>query len=241
MHLKRTSLRADKYPAREIYPFNIPALQKPFSVDFASPVTLLVGENGSGKSTFLEGLTAACGIHIWRNQERSRPGHNPYEEAFHRFLSVQWTDGQVAGSFFGSDIFRHFAEMLDEWASSDEGQLDYFGGKSLTVQSHGQSLMSFFRSRYRIRGLYMLDEPETALSPRTQIDLLNLVRDMSDSGHAQFIIATHSPILLACPGASIYTFDQAPPRRIEYEETEHYRIYKSFMEDRNLHLNRRKK
>ncbi len=241
MHLKKVELHPERYPVLNAYPFNIPALQQPFFIEFSSPVTLLVGENGCGKSTFLEGLTTACGIHIWRNRDRSRPGHNPHEADFHRALSVEWEDGRVAGSFFGSDIFRNFAELLDEWASSDEGQLDYFGGKSLTVQSHGQSLMSFFSSRYRVRGLYMLDEPETALSPRTQIDFLNLVLEMSGKGHAQFVIATHSPILLACPGAALYSFDRTPPDRIGYEETEHFRIYRNFMLDPDRYLSNRKK
>ncbi|MGZ3524596.1 MAG: AAA family ATPase, partial [Thermodesulfobacteriota bacterium] len=97
-------------------------------------------------------------------------------------------------------------------------------------QSHGQSIMSFFRSRYKIKGLYLLDEPETALSPKSQIELLKLLQEMSALGHAQFIIATHSPILMACPGSVIYSFDASPVKTIHYEETEHYKIYKDFME-----------
>jgi predicted ATPase len=97
--------------------------------------------------------------------------------------------------------------------------------------------MSFFRSRYRIKGLYLLDEPETALSPSSQIALVKLIREMSLAGHAQFIIATHSPILLACPEARILSFDSIPVREIAYEDTEHYKVYKAFMEDRHRYLN----
>lgn len=97
------------------------------------------------------------------------------------------------------------------------------------TQSHGQSLMSFFEARYRIKGLYLMDEPETALSPRTQLDLLNLLEETGKAGHAQFIVATHSPILLACSGATIYSFDQIPIDEIAYEDTEHYRVYRDFM------------
>jgi predicted ATPase len=97
--------------------------------------------------------------------------------------------------------------------------------------------MSFFRSRYQIKGLYLLDEPETALSPKSQIELLALLDKMSINGHAQFIIATHSPILLACPGAKIYSFDYSAVQPIRYEEAAHYRLYKKFMEDRNAFLN----
>jgi predicted ATPase len=118
---------------------------------------------------------------------------------------------------------------LDEWAATDAGQLEYFGGKSLLTQSHGQSIMSFFRARYAIKGLYLLDEPETALSPRTQLTLLDLLEKMSAAGHAQFVIATHSPILLSCPGATIYSFDSVPIAPIRYRETDHYKIYKDFM------------
>jgi len=114
--------------------------------------------------------------------------------------------------------------------------LEYFGGKSLNALSHGQSLMSFFRARYQIRGLYLLDEPETALSPRSELEFVRLIREMGEMGHAQFIIATHSPILMACPGASIFTFDEVPLKTIEYEETEHYRVYKAFMADRSKFL-----
>jgi len=93
-----------------------------------------------------------------------------------------------------------------------------------------------FRARYRIRGLYFLDEPETALSPKSQLELLKVLKDMGEAGHAQFIIATHSPILLACPGADILSFDEIPVRKINYEETEHYLVYKNFMENRDKYL-----
>ena len=236
MHLKKVTLHSEKYPTLDNYPFCLPILQNTKQVILENPVTLFVGENGTGKSTLLEAMAIACGIHIWRNEERSRPGYNPYEDKLHRHISVEWENGRVPGSFFGSKIFQHFAELLDEWAAADRGQLNYFGGKSLTTQSHGQSLMSFFRSRYQIKGLYLLDEPETALSPRSQIDMLTLIRNMIGDGHAQFIIATHSPILLACPSATIYSFDHPTVLPANYEETDTYRIYKSFLEDRTKYL-----
>jgi predicted ATPase len=154
-------------------------------------------------------------------------------------MDIEWNDGKVPGSFFGSETFRDFAQSLDQWAASDPAILDYFGGKSLITQSHGQSLMSLFRARYRIKGLYFMDEPETALSPKSQLELLQVIREMGDAGHAQFIVATHSPILLACPGARILSFDHIPVQEIGYEETAHYKIYKSFMEDRNMYLRKK--
>jgi predicted ATPase len=235
-YITKVTIDSEKYPTREAYPFSLPILQQTKDLDFTSPITFFVGENGTGKSTLLEAIALACGIHIWRNTERSRPEYNPYEDKLHQYMSVQWVNGRVPGSFFGSKIFQHFAEILDEWAAADRGQLNYFGGKSLTTQSHGQSLMSFFRSRYAIKGLYLLDEPETALSPRSQIELLSVIGALHEDDHAQFIIATHSPILLACPDATIYTFDKSSICTIGYEQTDHYKLYKSFLEDRLRYL-----
>jgi len=239
MHIKNVVLHPEKYPTKDKYPFNLPIFQTTEKIALSRPVVMFVGENGTGKSTLLEAIAVRCGIHIWRNSERSRPDYNPYEDRFHQYISVEWADGRVPGSFFGSQIFQHFAELLDEWAAADRGQLNYFGGKSLTTQSHGQSLMSFFRSRYQIKGLYLLDEPETALSPQSQLELLDILQKMSVMGHAQFIVATHSPLLLACPGAVIYAFDNNEVKQIDYEETNHYRIYKSFLEDKNKYLNKK--
>jgi len=200
------------------------------------PVTFLIGENGSGKTTLLEALAKRCQIHIWSGMECTRCEPNPYEEMLFLYLQVVWTDGIVPGSFFSSQIFKNFAQLVDMWEADNPGQIDYFGGKSLLTQSHGQSIMSFFKARYKIKGLYLLDEPETALSPKSQLELLKLIQEMGALGHAQFIIATHSPILLACPGSMIYSFDYTPVKTIQYEESEHYQIYKNFMEDPTKYL-----
>jgi predicted ATPase len=231
MHLKGVTFHPERYPTREYYPFNLDILRQTPGLAFTTPVTLFAGENGTGKSTLLEALAIKAGIYIWQERSRPRFDVNPYEDKLYRYISAQWTDGSVPGSFFGSAVFRDFARILDEWASTDPGQLNYFGGKSLLSQSHGQSIMSFFKARYAIRGLYLLDEPETALSPRTQLALLDLLTQMGAAGHAQFIIATHSPILLACPGATIYTFDRIPIASVPYEQTDHYRLYKAFLDD----------
>ncbi len=240
MHLKEVRLLAEQYPSRDQYPFNIDVLRATRSIPFCSSVTFFVGENGSGKTTLLEALARRCHIHIWSGIERSRSVINPYEERLFQYIDVEWADGIVPGSFFSSQIFRNFAQLVDEWEADNPGQIDYFGGKSLVAQSHGQSIMSFFRSRYRIKGLYLLDEPETALSPKSQVELLGLLQEMSDLGHPQFIIATHSPILLACPGSVIYSFDAAPVKTIRYEDTEHYRVYKNFMENPGRYVKRDK-
>jgi predicted ATPase len=236
LHLKSIRLLSDQYPTKESYPFNVDVLRQTESLIFSSPVTFFVGENGSGKSTLLEALAKRCQIYIWRGQESTRAVINHYEELLFLYLEVEWTNGVVPGSFFSSQIFRNFAQLIDVWEADNPGQIDYFGGKSLLTQSHGQSLMSFFEARYRIKGLYLLDEPETALSPKTQLELLRLLQEMGRLGHAQFIIATHSPILLACPGSVIYSFDRTPVKAIPYEETEHYKIYREFMKDPKMYL-----
>ena len=122
---------------------------------------------------------------------------------------------------FNLDIF-HRTEGLDFTTP-----VTFF---TLMTQSHGQSLMSYFKARYRIRGIYFLDEPETALSPKSQVMLLDVFEEMSRAGHAQFIVATHSPILLACSGAKIFSFDSSPISTIEYEDTAHYQVYRDFLE-----------
>ncbi|KJF45054.1 ATPase AAA [Draconibacterium sediminis] len=235
-HLNSIELEAEQYPTREHYPFNLPLFAETKKLDFTNPVTLFVGQNGSGKSTLLEAIAVAAGIYIWRNNMTSRYMVNRYEATLHRYLKVSWVNGSVPGSFFGAQIFKDFASMLEEWATTDPGQLEFFGGKSLISQSHGQSLMSFFRSRYKLKGLYLLDEPETALSPSSQLELHRLISENSKGGHAQFIVATHSPILLACKNATIYNFDQMPVSEVKYEDTEHFRVYRDFLNHREKYL-----
>jgi predicted ATPase len=229
MHLASVTLHPERFPVRDRYPFCLPQLQALGRFAFDAPVTFFAGENGSGKSTLLEAIARRCGIHIWRDDSRPRASYNRHEQRLADHLDAEWTAGPVPGSFFGADIFLNFAQLLDEWAAGDPGQLEYFGGRSLLTLSHGQSLLAFFASRYRIAGLYLLDEPESALSPRSQIELVRILARESAAGHAQFIVATHSPILLACPGAAIWSFDAAPPRRVPYEQTETFRLYREFL------------
>jgi len=231
-HIKSVALLHEKYPSRDHYPFVLPNLNQTKRLIFDKPVTIFVGENGSGKSTLLEALARKCGVHIWCESEGSRCEFNPYEKTLHRYLSLEWSDGKVPGSFFGSELFNNFRNVVESWAAADPRQLDYFGGKSLVTQSHGQSMMSFFRSRYQIKGLYFLDEPETALSPNSQVELLEVLRQNSRAGHAQFIMATHSPIMLSCEGARIYSFDHQPIQSVAYEKTELFQAYKRFFADR---------
>jgi predicted ATPase len=236
MHLEKVHIVQGRFPTQKHHPFDLDLLRKTTTLDFQTPVTFFVGENGTGKSTLLKAVAVRCGVNIWQGERRMRYAANPYEEQLYRALDLEWKNGQVQGSYFDSQVFRNFAQILDDWAVNDPGVLAYFGGKSLMQQSHGQSLMSFFHSRFQIEGLYLLDEPETALSPKSQLELLTLLKNAGNAGHAQFIIATHSPILLACPESRIFSFDCTPVKTVEYEQTDHYRIYKRFMEDRVHYL-----
>ena len=235
-HIREVRFETGRYPDTDHYPFNLPLVKEALPLSLNAPITMFAGENGTGKSTILRALCRACGIHIWEGERRRRYSKSPYEDSLHNCLEVVWSNGSVPGSYFSSDIFRDFSVALDEFASADPGILKYFGGQSLMNQSHGQSLLSYFASRYAIRGLYLLDEPETALSPASQVKLIRIVTEAAARGDAQFIIASHSPILLACPGAVIYSFDEVPPKVVEYEETEYYKVYKEFLEDRGKFL-----
>ncbi|MDD5233347.1 MAG: AAA family ATPase [Syntrophales bacterium] len=231
MHLNTIQIDPARFPVKDGYPFHLKIFQETKRIDLKSPVTFFIGENGTGKSTLLQAVCRKAGVHIWKSSGRTRFNSNPHEETLYKYIDIRWTKDPVPGSYFGSDIFRDFTLALDEWAAADPGQLNYFGGKSLVSQSHGQSLMSYFKSRYKIPGIYFLDEPETALSPRSQLEFLELMAEMAEAGHAQFIVATHSPLLLACPGADILSFDNIPVRPIRYEDTEYYRIYRDFLSD----------
>jgi len=236
IHLKQIDIHSDNFPVKDVYPYHLNIFQETKKVTFNQTVTFLIGENGTGKSTFLKAVAQRCGIHIWQDDLNVRIEKNPHEQDLYKSLLGFWENGPVKGSFFSSQIFSHFAQNLEEWAFNDAKMLDFFGGKSLMTQSHGQSLMSYFKSRYAIKGLYFLDEPETALSPASMIELLNLLNHFNKDGQAQFIIATHSPILLACPNATIYSFDAKSIESVDYKDTDYYKIYKSFLNDPDQYI-----
>jgi predicted ATPase len=200
------------------------------------PVVFFVGENGSGKSTLLEALCRKCGIHIWDKPKRHIAHENPYEARLVDYLDVRWANGRVPGSLFRAETFREFADFVDDVALCDPGRLKYHGGRILNVLSHGQGILSYLATRFQIPGLYFLDEPEAALSPASQIKFLRLLQRLGARGHAQFIIATHSPILLALPGAQIYSFEPPQIREVDYRETAHYRLYKQFLANPDAYL-----
>jgi predicted ATPase len=236
MYLSKVRINSDCYPTHRLYPFNIPILNKATELTFRRPVAFFVGENGSGKSTLLEAITKKCGVCIWDKPKRHVAHNNPYESRLADYITVTWSNGNVAGSLFRAEAFRDFSDFIDDVALCDPGRLKYHGGRILNTLSHGEGILSYFGGRYRIKGIYFLDEPEAALSPASQIKLLNFLQQLEAEGHAQFIIATHSPILLAYPGAQIFSFDSSRIEEVVYEDTTHYKIYKQFLADRTVFL-----
>ena len=236
MHLIKVRINSENYPTSRYYPFNIPILRETPELTFRRPVAFFVGENGSGKSTLLDAITRKCDIHIWDKPRRHVAHNNPYETRLENYITVTWANGSVPGSLFRAETFRDFADFLDDVALCDPGRLKYHGGHILNTLSHGEAILSYFSGRYHIKGLYLLDEPEAAFSPSSQVRFLKLLRRLEAEGHAQFIMATHSPILLAYPGAQIFSFDSSRIKEVDYEDTEHYRIYKQFFTDRGAFL-----
>jgi predicted ATPase len=232
MFIKQVKLHNEHYPTQSYYPFNVPILRTTSQLSFRKPVTFFVGENGSGKSTLLEAITKKCGIQIWDKPRRHIAHENPYESHLSDFIGVTWSGSPVPGSLFKAETFHDLADFLDDVAICDPGRLKYHGGHILNTLSHGESMLSYFRGRFNIKGLYFLDEPEGALSPSSQVVFLNLLQQLAATGRVQFIIATHSAILMALPQAQIYSFNGPYIKEVAYEETEHYKLYKQFFTDR---------
>jgi predicted ATPase len=230
MFLTKIRFKPGEYPAHDVYPFNIEIFRSSPALVLDTPVTFFVGENGSGKSTLLKAISHKCGIYIWGQAGETRAATNRFENDLCEYIEAEWVP--VPGAFFASEIFRHFALLLEEWSKSDPGQLQYWGGESLVTRSHGQSHMAFFKNRFTIKGLYLLDEPENALSPDRQLELAGVLSEMAGRGHAQFIVCTHSPLLMSVEGAKIFDFDSAVIEPIKLERTRHYRTFREFFAGR---------
>lgn len=221
--LTHVALLEDRVAAGE-HPFSLPVLSGGLDLRLTTPVTFLVGENGSGKSTLLEALA-------WNAGFAARGGNreNSYAEAddgraLGGALRLGWRQKVAGGFFLRAETFFNFASYLEGVGSSFRA----YGGQPLNRQSHGEAFLAVFQNRFE-DGLYLLDEPEAALSPQRQLAFLGILHDLTRTGMAQFIIATHSPILLAFPGATILSFDGHQPEPIAYQDTEHYRITRDFL------------
>jgi len=208
-------------PAR--YPFNIPAFSRGIDLEFRTNVTFLVGENGSGKSTLLEALAECCGFNLeGGNRDHHRQALAERSELA-QALRLSWLPKVAEGFFMRAESFYNFATYIDQVSN-----LRAYGGKSLHAQSHGESFLSLFSHRFE-QGIYILDEPEAALSPQRQLSFLRILHDLATLAHAQFLIATHSPIILSYPESVLFSLDGDSIRKIEYRETDHYRVTRDFL------------
>ena len=212
--------------------FALPAVRHLDAMEFHPRVTFFVGENGAGKSTLLEAVAVECGL----NPEGGSRNFNFTTRASHSKLGdalrLSRTLGAPADSYFlRAESFFNVAteiERLDKEPAFAPPLINSYGGRSLHEQSHGESFFALFKNRFGGNGLYLMDEPEAALSPQRQIEFLALLHEFCKGG-SQFVIATHSPIIMAYPDARIYVFDPNGIRETPYAETEHYRITRAFL------------
>lgn len=227
-------------PLQDGYLQHIPSLKNGLQLKLKTNVTFFVGENGSGKSTLLEGIAEQCGFSL-RGGNRNHnlnTGHRfeGYESALARVLQIGWTPKRISDGFFmRAESFFNFASYIDELALDDNRILRAYGGRSLHEQSHGESFLALFNNQFE-NGVYILDEPEAALSPARILAFMSVINDLEKHGRAQFLIATHSPILICYPGAAIYHFDENGVRETCYEETEHFSLTKSFLNNPGAYL-----
>jgi predicted ATPase len=208
-------------PAR--YPFNVRALSHGIDLAFQTNVTFFVGENGSGKSTLLEALAECCGFNPeGGNRDHQRAAFAERSELA-QALRLSWFPRVTEGFFMRAESFYNFATYIEQVSD-----LRAYGGKSLHAQSHGESFVSLFANRFE-HGIYILDEPEAALSPQRQLSFLRIIHELETPGHAQFLISTHSPIILSYPGAVLFSLDGDSIREVAYHETEHYLVTRDFL------------
>lgn len=211
----------DTDPSR--YPFNIRAFSHGIDLAFRTTVTFFVGENGSGKSTLLEALAECCGFSPEGGNRDHQREALAERSPLARALRLSWMPKVAEGFFMRAESFYNFATYLEQVSN-----MRAYGGKSLLQQSHGESFLALFSNRFE-QGIFILDEPEAALSPQRQLSFLRIIHELEAPGQAQFLISTHSPIILSYPGAALFSLDGDTIREVVYEETEHYRLTRDFL------------
>lgn len=224
--LRDVVLLRDRVDDADRYPFTVPALAAFERLTFTSRICFFVGENGSGKSTLLEAIAEAAGFAAEGGSRNFASGRgdrptSPLAEA----LRLSWSRKLNRGFFLRAESFFNVATTIDEL-----GVVDGYGGVSLHRRSHGESFLDLVEHRFHPGGLYLLDEPEAAVSPQRQLTLLVLLHQLAQDPDTQLLIATHSPILLAVPGAQIVSFDGEELLDISWEETPAVQVTRSFLE-----------
>jgi predicted ATPase len=221
--LRAIRLLRDKVPDFSRYPFSIPAVASLDELPLDPRITIFVGENGSGKSTLIEAIALAARFGPEGGTKSIRFATQSSESTLHQFLMlVREARREKSGFFLRAESLFNVATRVDDLG------LQEFGWESLHAKSHGESFLWLLQNRFRPNGLYILDEPEAALSPQRQLSALAIMHDLVGAG-CQFVMATHSPILMAYPGALIYKLDENGIAPTRYEETEHYTVTRSFL------------
>ncbi|MGH1415496.1 MAG: AAA family ATPase [Pelagimonas sp.] len=228
--LKRLTLK-EALPQAPSYPLDLPFLHDDFEINFEQPVTIIIGENGSGKSTLVEAIAGLAGF----DQAGGGQGYRPVDHAqaidvsgsgLGDHLRAGWLPKVTRGWFFKAETFFSVARYLDRAAVET-----YKPPPDFLSWSHGEGFVRFFEERMSEQGIYFLDEPESALSPRRQIELLRLLSDIQRSARAQVIMATHSPILMAVPQADLWRLTHRGLAPTNLFDTDHFRLYRAFTED----------
>ncbi len=212
---------------------DVPAIRalENMPLEFNNPLTIFVGENGTGKSTLIEAIAIAMGFNPEGGTKNFSFSTNDSHSDLYKYLIIAKQAYPKDGFFLRAESFYNVASSIDMMDQSGGGRpvIESYGGVSLHRQSHGESFLALVKNRFSGHGLYILDEPEAALSPARLMQLLCLIHDLLEKD-SQFIIATHSPILMSYPGASIYGLDEEGFHKTAYKETEHYRIIKDFID-----------
>lgn len=222
--VSRVSLRRELVESFDRYPFSLPAIRSLEQLDLHPKITFLVGENGSGKSTLLEAMAVALGFNAEGGSRNFNFATRTSHSVLHEYLRIAKGIKRPASNFFlRAESFFNVATEVER-LGVDEG----YGRCPLHEQSHGEAFLSLMTERFRGRGLYILDEPEAALSPQRQLAVLSRLHDLIEDG-SQFIIATHSPILMAYPDSRIFLLGQDGIRETAYEDTEHFQVTRDFL------------
>lgn len=266
IYLRSLKYIKDKNISPNKFPFSIPLVRAFEGIEFDSPVTIFVGENGTGKSTILEALAASTGSVAAGGEGIENDDTLRYARELGEHFKLTWNARTHRGFFLRAEDFFNYAKKMSEIKAEMEKRLSelddeykdksdfalsyarmpYMGslyemqemyGEGLDCNSHGEGFLKLFQSRLVPGGLYILDEPEAALSPMRQLAFISLVKEMV-AKRCQFIIATHSPIIMAFPEASILSFDNIPIKKVEYDELEHVRIMKDFLNNKEQFLRR---
>ncbi len=185
-----------------------------------------------GKSALLDAIARKCGLMPWGGSKTHKVHSNPHETQLAKFIKLDFSARPKYGFHFRAEAFFNFASSLDDILVDDPGRRKYFGGGSLNAQSHGESFLTFFQSySFKIDGLYVIDEPEAALSPANQVEFVRVLLSNVGSSNKQYLIASLSPIILGCPGAQIFGFQKTGIAPVNFRDTKIFKLYESFVKD----------